>query len=123
MFSVVPTGPRVSIGYLDKVAHLGAYLLFAWLLIQAIQTTRRGQTPTAISFSLAVSDPERAAQGSNPKREREPLLLAWVCATSYGLLIELVQGLLPWRSADVADAAMNAVGAALGVWLGERFPK
>ena len=49
--------------------------------------------------------------------EREYLLWAWMYATSYGLLIELLQGMVPWRSADLTDAIANTVGAALGVWL------
>ena len=92
---MAPVGP--SVGRLDKVAHLCEYLLFAWLLVQAIRTGRL--------------------------REREYLWLAWIYATSYGLLMELVQGMLPWRSADLADAAANGVGAALGVWLGRRIPR
>jgi VanZ family protein len=43
-------------------------------------------------------------------------------ATSYGLLIELLQGMVPWRSADLTDAIANTVGAALGVWIGNRVP-
>ena len=82
--------------FLDKLVHLCLYWLFAWLLVQAIRFTRL--------------------------RERDYLLLAWICATAYGLLIEIIQGLLPWRSADLADAAANAVGAALGVWMGTRVP-
>ena len=82
--------------YLDKVLHISQYWLFAWLLVQAIRFTRL--------------------------RAPEYLLLAWIYATAYGLLIEVVQVLLPWRSADLADAAANALGAALGVMLGARFP-
>ena len=81
-----------SVGHLDKVAHLCEYLLFAWLLVQAISANRL--------------------------TEREYLWLAWIYATSYGLVIEVIQGLIPWRSADLGDAAANAVGAALGVWVG-----
>ena len=90
--SVVPIGSGVSVGQLDKVAHVCEYLLFAWLLVQAIPRSRL--------------------------HEREYLLWAWIYATSYGLLLELVQAMLPWRSADWLDAAANAVGATLGVWLG-----
>jgi VanZ family protein len=87
----------VSVGYLDKAAHLCEYLLFTWLLVQALRAGRL--------------------------RQREYLVLAWIYATSYGLLIELIQGLLPWRSAELWDAAMNAVGAAAGCWLGPRVPR
>jgi len=90
----VPEGPEVP--FLDKTVHLGEYLVFAWLLIQAIRVSAL--------------------------REREYLLLAWIYATSYGMLLEVIQGLVPWRTADLADAAANAVGAALGAWIGTRFP-
>ena len=95
--SVVPVGAEPSVPYLDKVVHLCEYLLFAWLLVQAVRASRL--------------------------EEREYLLWAWIYATSYGLLIELIQAMIPWRSADLADAAANALGAALGVWIGRRFPK
>ena len=88
--SVLPIKTEPAVSHLDKVAHLCEYLLFAWLLVQAIRAGRL--------------------------REREYLWLAWIYATSYGLLMELIQGMLPWRSADMGDAAANALGAALGTW-------
>ena len=94
VLSVVPVEPRVAIPYLDKVAHGGEYLVFAWLLVQAM----------------------RASGG----REPAYLLWAWMSATSYGLLMELVQAMIPWRCAEFADAVANAVGAAIGVWIGNR---
>ena len=94
VFSVIPTGAGPSVPHLDKVVHLCEYLLFAWLLVQAI----------------------RASQ----EQARAYLLWAWIYATSYGLLMELIQMMVPWRSADLADALANALGAALGVWLGQR---
>ena len=106
--SVVPVGAEPSVPYLDKVVHLCEYLLFAWLLVQALP-------PTLLVGGQAVS---------LSRVERETYLLwAWIYATSYGLLIELIQAMIPWRSADLADAAANALGAALGVWIGRRFPK
>ena len=93
----MPIDVEPSVGRLDKVAHLCEYSLFAWLLVQAIRANRLV--------------------------EREYLWLAWIYATSYGLVIELIQGLIPWRSADVMDAAANALGAAIGVWVGKRLPK
>ena len=91
----VPEGP--SVPHLDKAVHAGEYLIFAWLLVGAL----------------------RAAQLT----EREYGRLAWMYATSYGLLIEVIQGFIPWRSMDLWDAAANALGAALGVWLGRRIPR
>ena len=94
--SVIPIDVKVPVSHLDKVVHLCEYLLLAWLLVQAI----------------------RATQLSG----REYLWMAWIYATSYGWLIEVIQALLPWRSADLADAVSNELGAALRVWLGQRIP-
>ena len=91
----IPEGPELP--HLDKAVHLCEYLLLAWLMSIAL----RAGGLTAHDY----------------------LILAWIYATSYGLLIELIQGLLPWRSADLWDAAANAAGAAIGVWLGRRLPK
>jgi len=93
----VPVSPAVSVRHLDKVVHLCEYLLFAWLLVQGL----------------------RADHASN----RKTMLWAWIDATSYGILIEFLQSFVPWRSAEVADALANALGAALGVWLAQRSPR
>ena len=94
--SVIPIRGGPSVPYLDKAVHLCEYLLFAWLLVQAIR-------------------------GSG-LRGGHVLMWAWLSATSYGLLIELIQAMIPWRSAEVMDALMNGVGAALGVLWGGRRP-
>ncbi len=94
----MPIDPGLPTGHLDKVVHLCEYLLLAWLLAQAVHA-------------------------SSLLPEREHLLLwIWVFVTSYGLLIEAIQAMIPWRSGDVMDAAANALGAAIGVWLSERVP-
>ena len=95
--SVIPVTPTVSLPHLDKLVHLCEYLLFAWLLMQALRTSQF----------------------------HEPVfgLWAWIYATSYGVLMELVQAMVPWRSASLIDIAMNAVGATLGVWIGQRWPR
>ena len=84
-------------GRLDKAAHLFEYFLFAWLLIQAVRANRAP--------------------------ESEYQIWVWIYATSYGLLMELIQAMIPWRSAEWGDVLADAVGAALGVWLGQRFPR
>ena len=89
--AVVPVSPQLAPGRLDKVAHLCEYALFAWLLAQVVRARRMP--------------------------EREDLRWAWIYAMSYGLLIELLQAMLPWRSAEVGDLLANAVGAWLGVWM------
>ena len=95
--SVIPVDDELPVDHLDKAVHLGEYLLLAWLLVQAVR--------------------------AHQLRQRDYLALAWIFATSYGLLLEVLQMALPWRSGELADAAINAVGAAIGVWLGERFPR
>ena len=95
--SVIPVSPSLAPGYLDKVAHLCEYLLFAWLLVQALRV--------------------------GGLRQRDYFILAWIYAASYGLLIEIVQAVIPWRSAELGDAVANALGAAIGVWIGRYFPR
>ena len=95
--SVIPEGPDLSAGRLDKIAHVCEYFVFAWLLVQA----------------------SRAAHAP----EREYRLWAWIYATSYGLLMELIQAMVPWRSAELGDVLADAVGAAIGVWVGQRIPR
>lgn len=96
--SVIPVPEGPDIPWLDKAVHLIQYLALAWVLAQALRAGRL--------------------------QERPYLTLAWIEATSYGLLVELIQVMLPWRSADLWDAAANAVGAAAGVWLGRwRLPR
>ena len=105
MVSVIPVDSPVSVPHLDKVAHLCEYLLFAWLLMQAVR---------------ASSAMVRGVGGASQMPERDYRLWACMYATSYGLLIELIQAMLPWRSADLIDAAVNAIGAALGVLIGQK---
>lgn len=89
ILSVIPAHPQAPLNRLDKLAHLGEYLLFSWLLLGAMEAS--------------------AWQG--PRR-----VWSWAAAAGYGLLLEGVQHWLPWRSGDWADALANTVGAALGVW-------
>ncbi|MBI2496186.1 MAG: VanZ family protein [Candidatus Omnitrophica bacterium] len=92
----MPVGPGPSIRHLDKVAHLGEYLLFAWLMLQAL---RASQMPRRVS-----------------------LWWAWGSVTGYGLVMEGVQAMLPWRSAELADVVANGCGALLGVWIRQHLP-
>lgn len=94
---MVPVGPEVSAGHLDKVIHLCEYLLFAWLLAH---TLRAGEAGTS-----------------------RPILRAWLLAAAYGVILEGLQGFVPWRSMDPLDAAVNALGAAAGAWLSRRIPQ
>jgi len=114
VLSVVPAGPGVSVPYLDKLAHVCEYLLFAWLLVKAVSASQVQVTPPP-----GGGDGE--ARGGPVRQDSAYLLWVWIFATSYGLLLEIVQRILPWRSADVTDAAMNALGAALGVAIGQKM--
>ena len=98
--AVVPVAEGVSVPYLDKAVHGGEYLAFAWLLVHAIRASR-------------VESSE----------SRQYAIWVWIYATSYGLLMEAIQLLIPWRSGDLADALANALGAAAGVWVGRRLPR
>ncbi|MBI3996263.1 MAG: VanZ family protein [Candidatus Omnitrophica bacterium] len=89
--------PGADLPYLDKVVHLCEYLLFAWILVQAVRASRMP--------------------------ERDYLWWAWIYATSYGVLMELVQLMVPWRSAEWLDVVANTAGAAIGVWVGQHVPK
>ena len=48
---------------------------------------------------------------------RRGTILAWALASTLGALIELVQGPLPYRDAQVVDMLVNAAGAAVGLLL------
>lgn len=75
----------------DKLLHFAAYGGLATLCLRATSGGRlAGITP-------------RAA------------LLAWLLATGYGATDELHQRFVPHRSADVADLAADALGAAAAV--------
>ena len=77
--------------WIDKAVHLCEYLLLAWLLAQTVR---------------AAQWPRRSVAG-----------FAAGASVAYGALLEVVQGFLPYRMADVQDLAMNMVGTALGVIL------
>ena len=85
-------GPDLGVEHLDKLAHICEYLVFAWLLVQAV---RASQAPASAY-----------------------VLWAWILAFSDGLLMEVIQFMLPWREASWGDVLANALGAALGTWLG-----
>ena len=93
--SVIPVDARLAPGHVDKVAHVGEYLLFAWLLLQALRATASAPSPRG--------------------------LIAWAAATGFGVAIEVIQAWLPWRSAELIDALANALGAALGVTIVPSF--
>ncbi len=90
--SVIPIAPSLAPGHLDKLYHVCEYLLLGWLLVPS-WPWERGRAKAQLQ--------------------------AWMVATCYGLIIEGIQTLLPWRSGDWVDAAANGLGALFGViaWL------
>jgi len=82
--------------HLDKVAHLGAYAVLAFLICLGVQLqSRSGRRMRFLS--------------------RTSLMIFGVCAI-YGLVDELLQ-LIVDRDCSVADWAADCVGAVLGIGL------
>jgi VanZ family protein len=97
VLSVAPTSlPSFGIGPTDKITHFLEYAGLMWLLVHA------------------------AAWG-RPVTWRLRFGLLAVCI-GLGLAIELVQSMLPWRAAELADALANTAGALVALWLTERLP-
>ena len=88
----VPSNVGTAIGPLDKLLHLCEYLLLAWCTVQA---SRASGFPRAKTLTTAFLFP-----------------------VGFGMFLEAVQGLLPYRSAECGDVVANTLGAALGVWIG-----
>ena len=97
--AVVPIPPEAGaqVPSLDKVVHVCEYALLAWCLM-------------------------RAARASEWSGRTIPLTIGLVCI-SYGMLLEGVQTLLPYRSAEWLDAAANTVGTGLGLWVSVGRPR
>ncbi len=81
-------------GLLTSVGHFAAYAILAVLL--------------ALAASSSPPDGSRAV-GS-----RRRLARVWLLAVSLGVVIEVVQGPLPYRDAQAWDVLVNGAGAALG---------
>jgi VanZ family protein len=73
----------------DLVFHALAYLVLAWLI--------------------------RSASAARPRWQG--WLLAGACAWGFGFLMEVTQGALVYRSAEIRDLMANGLGAAIGVVL------
>lgn len=98
VLSLVPNPPVPKSGWFsrDKVQHATAY--------------------SVLTFFLAM----RLA--SLPRWRRSRWAWAALGAVLFGALMEVAQGVLTTsRTADVADAAANAVGACLVAWAGHLF--
>lgn len=97
---LVPGGslPRVnwlSLFSIDKLVHMGMFVILVVLLIVGFKKQYKHQTLRSRAISIA-------------------LLFSFL----YGIVIELLQaGVFPGRSADVNDVLANVIGAFLGVVL------
>ncbi len=91
LFSVTASLPGSGV-IPDKVVHVAAYAVLAFLL-------RRG----LLASSVAA-----------------PAVVAVLAAVAYGVLVEGIQSLLPWRRAEWWDLGANALGAVLAVLAGGR---
>ena len=94
--AVVPVRADTPGASLDKPVHLCEYLVLAWCVAKAARASRlsRGQV----------------------------LLLAFAGSVAYGILLESVQSLLPYRSAELMDVLCNAIGSSLGTLAGVLMP-
>jgi VanZ family protein len=54
------------------------------------------------------------AVGSARGRLRHPVLAATAVGVAYGAVLELLQAVLGWRSAELADVFADAIGSTLG---------
>ncbi len=90
-------GPQIS--YSDKVLHALAFGFMHWVFYRALR------------FAL----PRRAFRFHN--------VAAFVCVTAAGGLLELLQLMTSYRSAEVLDFLADALGAAVAAWVLSRMPR
>lgn len=88
----VPSSVGTAIDPLDKLLHLCEYLLLAWCTVHA---SRASGFPRAKTLTVAFLFP-----------------------VGFGVLLEGVQGLLPYRSAEAGDVMANTLGAVVGAGIG-----
>jgi len=78
--------PKIEIKLVDKIAHFGLFVVFAWLWLQASSRSLPGRLILVIGFG-----------------------------TAFGFLTEWYQGILPWeRTPDMMDALANTIGLIVG---------
>ena len=96
IFSILPfkAGLPLTVGYFDKMAHFFEYTLLGVLVLRGIYRTGR---------DLGL----------------ENILLTLILAGGYGILMELVQRLVPGRQASMGDVAANVAGIVFGIVLGK----
>jgi VanZ family protein len=90
--------PDIGLGFEDKIAHLLAYAVLAWLVHRALSKPRR--------LTASV------------------LSTAWLLSAGYALSDELHQRFVPGRQCDLWDLAFDVVGITLTlVLLGRLRPE
>jgi VanZ family protein len=89
---VIVVPPEAAKTISDKLVHALTYGLLAWLIVAA-----------------------RGVSGLVPGRAG-----VFGLAAGYGAAMEVLQAFLPWRTGDPMDGLMNALGAAVAVWLPQR---
>ena len=72
---------------------------------------------TALGFALALGFSRRAPAARNGGRFLRASAVPWAIGTGLGFLDELHQVFVPGRNPDLADAAADALGIALGIGL------
>ena len=95
LISVLPANaiPTVSIGHFDKVFHFLEYFFLALLLVRGLNHSLKGLI--------------------GPKH----ILFILILGIGYGIVMELVQFLIPGREPSVFDAAANTAGVLSGIML------
>ena len=88
--------PLVPTPHADLLFHLVGYAILAALLVRALplQSDNSSRTPSVM-----------------------PLVFVVVVTVAFGLGIEGVQALLPYRTASLLDSSANLLGAVLGAVL------
>lgn len=104
-------------------------LVGAWVALQLTATSLPGHAVPDLGFDagdvahlvmyamlglLVVRALRRGAGGVAPGR----LLLAWPLIALFGAVDEWHQRFVPGRFPSVSDGVLDAIGAALGLWLG-----
>ena len=92
----IPYSKYISIYNLDFIVHFGIFLILSFLLLIGILES---------SFNLRHS----------------PLLIVFVMSFTYGLLLELIQILIPSRGFELMDLIGDTFGTIIGLLFGHLF--
>jgi VanZ family protein len=103
VLSLMPTGDSqiflFHIPYMDKVAHFGMYVIWAFLVVYAWTS----------NSSLGV---------------KKVIWLTFLFGTFLGIILEFGQYSMSFgRSFEIADVVANGVGSIVGAWLGKLYYK